>query len=677
MPPRLLIINCASPYFFYIPMGTFGLCDFLGQQGIVARIFNPALYNEEEMPQRLVAALDDLAPTHVGLVLHWQETAHGLIRALQLVKAWNPAVITLAGGFTASYLAEDILATLPGLDYVVTGDPEEPVAQLLQGRSPAGIANLVRRDRDGRVRRTPDHWLITASQLDRLSFAGLDALIDADSYLDKINSKLGFPLFLGRGCVFDCQYCGGSRHAFRRHSHRPQPVTRSLAAILNDLRALKGRTRLLYLCYENDPAFVLALFRAIAADDQLRGHFTLHYGAWHLLDQSFLEGYGAAFNLAIPPIFEFSPEVCADAVRAAIKGHPTYTLAELEANINQIGRYFGGRVRIEVFFSRYHPALTAEMLTEEIGDISRFKHRVLVGQAAPVHICFDHLSTDVASRNWEQEIENPSSFTGLLRLKEGVDGGELYPFPVDNLCLFIPAHLDQGFRVEVEALALVLEQLEHHCHELFHILLARLDVDWFGLLAEILAPRLGPDNLAAFFAAPPLASLVEELGQRLAAKVSWAAALPFLADLIRFSLKKLAHGGRPPGPCSVPGGALVINPERVSIHHHDYPDLLPLLKRLQGGGDGAPAYQRTVCFFLPSGIVTLPQAAYRATFKFFEQPQTLARYQALIQGQGLNRGAHDRLLAQFIEEGLLLPATRLEGSESEGLIRKITKQVIF
>jgi hypothetical protein len=62
-PPRLLIVNCASPYFFYIPMGCFGLCDFLRQQGIEARIFSPSLYPETEARQRLHAALDDFQPT--------------------------------------------------------------------------------------------------------------------------------------------------------------------------------------------------------------------------------------------------------------------------------------------------------------------------------------------------------------------------------------------------------------------------------------------------------------------------------------------------------------------------------------------------------------------------------------------------------------------------------------
>ena len=473
MPPRLLIINCASPYFFYIPMGTFGLCDYLGQRNIAARIFNPSLYHANEVKAQLLAALTAVQPTHVGFVLHWQETAHGLLPELAAVKAWNPEVVTFCGGFTASYFAEDLLATSSDLEYVIVGDPEEPVAQLLQGCPPESIANLVRRDESGTVYRNESCWLIEQALLDSISFAGLHFLIDADRYLEKINTKLGFPIFLGRGCVFDCAYCGGSRHAFRLHSGRNMPVTRSLAAILADLHVLKGQTRLLYICYENDLAFVTALFQAIAEDEVLHGHFTLHYGAWHLLDRQFLECYRSAFNTTdTPPLFEFSPEVFSDTTRAAIKRVPTYTIEHLCQNIREIVAVFNGLVRIEVFFSRYHPVITASMLEQEIINIFLLKHRLFYQELPQVHLCFDHLSTDVGSRYWEEHVDNPRTFFTLLHLKQGVDEGALHPFPVDNLCVFIPDHLPQDFRVRIEALLYVLEKLECHCSELFHILFA-------------------------------------------------------------------------------------------------------------------------------------------------------------------------------------------------------------
>ena len=51
------------------------------------------------------------------------------------------------------------------------------------------------------VHRNDQCWLIEQPLLDSISFAGLHFLIDADRYLEKIHTKLGFPVFLGRVAI--------------------------------------------------------------------------------------------------------------------------------------------------------------------------------------------------------------------------------------------------------------------------------------------------------------------------------------------------------------------------------------------------------------------------------------------------------------------------------------------
>lgn len=81
-------------------------------------------------------------------------------------------------------------------------------------------------------------------------------------------------------------------------------------------------------------------------------------------------------------------------------------LADLERNCPEILEAFGGRVRIELFFSRYHPALSTEDLHDELGQLLGLKLRLLLAKL-PVHCCFDHLSTDVASRYWLEHQRAP------------------------------------------------------------------------------------------------------------------------------------------------------------------------------------------------------------------------------------------------------------------------------
>ena len=63
MEPRLLIINGHSAYFAYVPMGTFGLCDYLNQRNMPVQIVNPALYNEAQMAAVLDDHLETFRPT--------------------------------------------------------------------------------------------------------------------------------------------------------------------------------------------------------------------------------------------------------------------------------------------------------------------------------------------------------------------------------------------------------------------------------------------------------------------------------------------------------------------------------------------------------------------------------------------------------------------------------------
>ncbi|MGD9947700.1 MAG: radical SAM protein [Desulfobulbus sp.] len=647
---KSLIINCASPYFFYIPMGTFGLCDYLGRQGIETCIFSPSLYPQAELRKRLLKVLAQMQPSHVGFVCHWQETTHGLLEALEVVREWSPEVVRICGGFTASYFGEELLATLPALDYVVVGDPEEPVLELLSGTPPPKVANLIRRE-DGRVVRNGQFWLMDAATLDEITFTDLRPLIDAEIYLQKISAKLGFPLMLGRGCVFDCAYCGGSRHAFRLHSGRQKPVVRAIRAVLRDLHLLKPRTRILYLCYENDQASIKQLFQAIADDPELRGHFTLHYGAWHLLDQCFLELYRAAFDCTtVAPIFEFSPEVVDDEKRAAIKRGITYNLAGLEQNCAEIAAFFAGKVRIEIFFSRYHPLLTEEDLNRELAAILDFKLWMLVA-GLPVHSCFDHLSTDVASRYWHEERLEPKNFARFLSEKQQVDENRRYPFPVDNLCLLIPDHLPADFVQDFETLVFTLEQLERFGHELVFILTTWYGPVWLVCLREvgILLRRRDQERYYLF---PPLDEVVALLGQQLPRLDS--SPPPFLQDLIRFTRikQKQGQGAKPSAPVPVGADAALfyrLDQDRVLLHEQDYLDLIPLLKRIQERTSDQLAYQRTVSLFCSGGILSLAHSSYRILLRPFEQPRLLKGHLATLDSQ------QQRFFNQLIEEAILRP----------------------
>jgi radical SAM superfamily enzyme YgiQ (UPF0313 family) len=81
------------------------------------------------------------------------------------------------------------------------------------------IPNLIYRD-NSKIISNKAKYLIDKETISSLSFCGLTYLYDHELYIKAVENKFGFPVFIGRGCVFNCHYCGGSNGAFRLHSNK-------------------------------------------------------------------------------------------------------------------------------------------------------------------------------------------------------------------------------------------------------------------------------------------------------------------------------------------------------------------------------------------------------------------------------------------------------------------------
>jgi hypothetical protein len=636
MQSRLLIINCPSPYFGYIPIGTFGLCDYLNQRNMPVRIVNLSLYDESQMATLLDHHLEQFRPTHVGLTFHWQETAEGVFSVGQHVKSRMNQIKIVCGGFTAGYFGEELLKKCEFVDYVIKGDPERPLELLLKGAEARDISNLI---------------------LSSISFSTLTYLFDHESYIKALEEKLGFPLFIGRGCVFDCDYCGGSRESFRLHSARVKPVTRSMAAIIADLKRLKAFTRKIYICYEIDRGYIRALFEAMKGEETLIKTFRLNYGAWQLLDREFLELYKDLFIIdkEEKPLFEISPEIFDEIGRQKIKHHKTYSIQDLKKNLGLINNSLGNGVKVYIFFSRYHDtAQTYAAMKEEIFRIFRLKHELLAEGFTNVKVYYDHLSTDVGSRYWETYVEEPRNVDTLISWTRRLKGQEQYSFPVDNLCIYMPKTLSEHEIFKCESLAFILKHLEKHSHELFHILFKCLDEFVMDLLEEMIAEEYfnTPGNL---FKSPDGRKLLEDLKRIITQHESLLSKIPFIEDLTNLQIRKAVCRCMPERQRrSTQTRQPKLNHAFISIHDHDYLDLLNFLERLEKEGPNSLRHQKTVFIFLVDEIMSMPYETYRMTLEVFESGTSLDQYYALMSQKGIfDLSYHESFVAKMFENDVL------------------------
>ena len=586
MQSRLLIINCLSAYFVHVPMGTFGLCDYLSQKKIPVRMLNLALYDETKMATVLNRYLEEFRPTHVGLTFHWQETAEGVLSVGQHVRSRMDQVKIICGGFTAGYFGEELLKKCPFVDYVVKGDPERPLELLLMGAEAPEIPNLIYKDGAG-VRANKASYCIDEEAISRISFSRLTYLFDHELYIEAMEEKLGFPLFIGRGCLFSCDYCGGSCESFRLHSARAKPVTRSIAAIIADLKRLKGFTKKIYICYEIDRDYIKALFETMKGEKTLVKTFQLNYGAWQLFDTQFLELYKDLFIIdkQDKPPFEISPEVFDNRSRKKVKHHKTYSIQELKENLSLISNHLGNGVKVYIFFSRYHDtARTYAATREEIFRIFRLKSDLLAEIFTNVKVYYDHLSTDVGSHYWERYVEKPRDFDTLISWTRRLKSQEQYSFPVDNLCIYLPNTLSQQEIFRCELLIFILKSLEKHSYELFHILFKCLDDLVIGVVEEMIAEVYAnrPGNL---FKSLDHCEIVHDLKRAIMQHQSLLSKIPFIEDLTNLQIKKAMCRRTPQQTRSCyQTRRPLLNHAFISIHDHDYLDLSHFLERLEKEG---------------------------------------------------------------------------------------------
>jgi len=638
-------------------MGTFGVCDYLSQKNIPVKILNLSLYDNGEAEHILDDYLNQFQPTHIGLIFHWQETAEGILWVGQYIKSRYGHLKIICGGFTAGYFGENLLERCRFIDYVVKGDPEKPLELLLRDADPSEIPNLIYRDSSA-IRSNAISYYIDEETLSQMSFSELTYLYDFELYIKAIEEKLGFPIFIGRGCEFNCAYCGGSRRSFTLHSERGKPVLRTVASVIADLKRLKDATNKIYICYENNRSYIKELFEAMLKEKQLIKTFQLNYGAWQLLDNEFLELYKHLFifDRDRKPLFELSPEIFDDEARKKIKHHTvTYSIQDLKNNITLIDHHLKDNIRVSVFFSRYHDVTKAYTeMRREIAGIFRLQHELFINNAAHVRIRYDHLSTDIASNYWEKYVEHPKDFDTLMSAARRLRAQENYSFPVNNFFIYIPQTLSEEEVFRCELLIEIFKMLGSNFHEMFHIMVHCLDDLVVDLIEEIVTEEYA-DRPGNVFASLDEYELLNFLKLHIVQKEGFLSKIPFIEDLTNFSIKKALCQRKPrPYKSSYQTDRPRLNRAFISENEYDYLDLQSFLDRLKKEGPGNLSSEKTVFIFLSDEILSMSHITYRTTLKKFETGFSSDDYYVLMRKKGIfTIPYHRELIAKLFQNDVL------------------------
>jgi radical SAM superfamily enzyme YgiQ (UPF0313 family) len=245
----------ACPPYPMIPVGVVGFVNLLRSQGwrvvglnlplekVLDPVFDLAVWLRKQ-PQPKLVLID----------LHWYEHSFGAIDVARTVKSVWPATPVVIGGLTASNFAEEILTKFPVIDYIIRGDAEKPLRLLAEHCCGGGtfpleqIPNLLYRA-SGQPRQTQRTYFASTEDLDALDFVSTDWLLHHASYaalqhygggsIDLHNPvNKGHWLTIGRGCVFNCIYCGGGKKSHQELAGRNGYVMRTPDKVVADIARL-------------------------------------------------------------------------------------------------------------------------------------------------------------------------------------------------------------------------------------------------------------------------------------------------------------------------------------------------------------------------------------------------------------------------------------------------------
>jgi len=168
--------------------------------------------------REILEKLDEYKPHFVGIPMFSNHlaTAYDLVN---LIRSAQPDCKIVLGGPHATVRPEQVLETFSGCDYVLRGESEGSIVELLKsmtnGSSLESIRGLSYR-KDGEILHNPD--VVLNTDLDTIAFPARELL--ADAYKKNTYWRMGYRgaadvIITSRGCPSACNFCFKVAKRFR------------------------------------------------------------------------------------------------------------------------------------------------------------------------------------------------------------------------------------------------------------------------------------------------------------------------------------------------------------------------------------------------------------------------------------------------------------------------------
>lgn len=372
----------------YMPLGLLGIADYLERNGMKCHVLHQGVERMNQESWQLGDSLNSSNPPVIGLSLHWHYQAYDVIESCKKIRELLPSSYIVLGGSTASFFHDEIVRDFSCVDGVIRGDSEIPLLKIVKKvkageRDLSKVQNLTWRDDKGRAVCNEVTYCADEKMLDGLRFANMELLENYRTYVDyvslpfivvkgiskKLNFKMFtarfklFPLCVGRGCAFDCTWCGGSFTPQKeRISCRKKVVWRPYDGVIADIKqALEYGYQGMYTVFDPTPEdqnYFVGLFRRIREEGLTKKLGWMHE-ATGVTSKEFVDEFAETFSEEFR-VIALSPETGNEQVRKRNKGHFSSN-AEFLGMLEYIS---SKKVNVEVFFTYGIPGENEEFIKD-------------------------------------------------------------------------------------------------------------------------------------------------------------------------------------------------------------------------------------------------------------------------------------------------------------------------
>ena len=372
----------------YMPMGLLALADNLNQNGFETEVVHLGvewILNRNFHTVELLQNRPEIKA--IGLSLHWHHQAFDVIEVARTIKSIRKDIFVFLGGDTASFFHEEIIRDFHMIDAVIRGHGEKPVSVLVAALNAnvelTDVPNLTWRDGET-VRQNRLSYVCDDETLNNLNYTNFSLLRNADTYVRYVGLPFFFakgftkernykmfslrsplmPVPIGRGCPFNCSWCGGSQITQQRFISRLKGfIYRSHDSVIKSVTdGLTAGYRIMQSAMDPEPEtqeYFIDLWRVIRRE-KIKTDWMFECNG--LPSKSFVKAFKKTFP-GKNSVIALSPECGNEALRLKHKG-PGFRTGALMESLDRLRRF---DITTELFFTYGLPGENVHMLKETVG----------------------------------------------------------------------------------------------------------------------------------------------------------------------------------------------------------------------------------------------------------------------------------------------------------------------